>query len=37
VVESLEFGSTSAKLVAEQYCASIVCPEPLWATGCYVK
>lgn len=37
VVESLEFGSTSAKLVAEQYCASIVCPEPLWSTGCYVK
>jgi len=36
-VESLEFGNISMGLVAEQFCASMVCPESLWNTGCYAK
>lgn len=35
--ESLEFGNISVGLVAEQFCASMVCPESLWNTGCYAN
>ena len=35
--DGLEFKSSPKSLVAEVFCPSMICPEGLWSTGCYVE
>ncbi len=37
VFEGLEFGNKALALLSEMYCPSMICPEKLWPTGCYVE